>query len=140
MIWITHRAVVWLALAANVGVGCVPDLGHSTVTLRPGQDIQAIVEGSPEGTRFYLQPGIYRQQTIYPKHRQQFIGQDGVILSGAMELTTWRKEAGLWTTDGLPDPLPVSGQCDRHLCDMREDLFINGQFYQRIGSIADLGP
>jgi Right handed beta helix region len=140
MVRMTGRSVVWLGLAANVGVGCVPDQSDMTVTLHPGQDIQAVVEGSPEGARFFLQPGIYREQTIYPKHRQQFIGQDGVILSGAMELKTWRKQARIWTMAHLPPPLPSHGECDWQFCDLREDLFFNDRLYRRVGSLDELGP
>ena len=96
---------------------------------------------APEGARFVFEPGVYRQQTIYPKDRQQFIGQDGVVLNGAMALTAWTNVAGLWQTDGLPKPLDFHGDCedDRQLCNRREDLFVNGRLYQRRPALARPG-
>ena len=110
------------------------------IVLDPEQDIQAVVERSPEGSRFYLQPGVYRQQTIHPKNGQEFIGQEGAILSGAMELTIWNKEFDFWYAENLPPPLPSYGGCaaDRDLCDAREDLFFNDRLYARVGSFDKL--
>jgi hypothetical protein len=137
-----------------MGSGCALSAQQtSSVTLTPGTDIQALVDASDEGTRFYLQPGIYRQQTIYPKDRQEFIGQDGVILSGAMVLAHWKKftrpatavtrpTSGIWIAENLPPPLEGNGRCSegRSFCTFREDLFMNGRLYQRVGDIDDLGP
>jgi Right handed beta helix region len=131
-----------LALTASTGCGLSAQEGP-TVALNPGQDLRAVVADSPEGTRFYFNRGVYRQQTIFPKNRQKFIGQDGVILSGAMELASWKKEAGFWQTeDDLPPPLRASGGCDdgRDLCKPREDLFVNNRLYERVESLRDLGP
>jgi Right handed beta helix region len=116
---------------------------QKTIVLKPGRDIQAIVAQSPEGTRFTFEPGIYRLQTIYPKSRQEFIGQNGVILNGAMELTNWEKRDRFWRTKKLPPPLPSDDDTcarGRVLCHLREDLFFNGDLYQRVGSLDDLGP
>jgi len=73
-----------VALAVAVSAGCVHSAPSQHVIVSPGQNIQEIVASSPEGTRFEFRPGVYRQQTIYPKNRQEFIGQAGVIMSGAM--------------------------------------------------------
>ena len=79
---------LWRGAVTAIGIaGCSPS-GHSqqTIVLTPGQDLEVMVAHAPEGTRFRFEPGIYRQQTIRPKNRQEFIGQEGVILSGAMVL------------------------------------------------------
>jgi hypothetical protein len=111
------------------------------VVVKPGQNIQEIVENAPEGSQFHFAPGIYRQQTIYPKDRQEFIGQQGVVLSGAMELESWTHESGLWQHDGLPPSLPHHGDCEngRDLCELREDLFFNDRLYERVRSLDYLG-
>jgi len=138
--------ILWFggSVATILGSGCALSAQQaSDVTLRPGQDIEAIVENAPEGTRFHFEPGIYRQQTIYPKDRQELIGQDGVILSGAMELTSWEKRNGFWRTqDDLPEPLPSEEACasGRDLCHLREDLFVDGRLYERVGSLDELAP
>jgi Right handed beta helix region len=135
---------IWLAaLPPGLAVGCASSAEEGgPIVLTPGQDIQAIVSSAPEGARFLFEPGIYRQQTIYPKHRQAFTGQDGVILSGAMELTSWTKVSGLWQADGLPLPLDAHGECvdGGNLCTLREDLFVDGRLYERVASLLDLGP
>ena len=93
------------------------------VTLRAGDDIQAAVDSAPEGTLFMLEPGIYRQQSFYPKDGQQFVGKPGVILNGAMLLTSWQEEGEYWIARGLPAPNRPHGHCNTHgnLCEFRED-------------------
>jgi hypothetical protein len=136
--------VLWLGAAlaslGAAGASCARD--DAATILRPGQDLQAIVARAPAGARFVLAPGLYRQQTIYPKDRQRFVGRDGAVLNGAMELTAWRRVSGLWQTDGLPEPLDFHGDCedDRELCNRREDLFVNGRLYERRSSLDSLGP
>jgi hypothetical protein len=136
--------ILWLGtVLAAVGAGCVSCARDDAATaLKPGQDLQSIVASAPEGARFVFEPGVYRQQTIYPKDRQQFAGQDGVVLNGAMELTAWTQVSGLGQTDGLPEPLDFHGDCedDRELCNRREDLFVNGRLYERRPSLQGLGP
>lgn len=131
----------FVALAIVVSASCVLSAQRQTVILKPGQNIQKIVTSSPKGARFRFQPGVYRQQTIYPKDRQEFEGQDGVILSGAMVLDKWTRQAEFWRSEGLPHPLPSHGECEagRELCHHREDLFFNGRLYQRVESLDDLG-
>ena len=108
----SRRSTLWV-VAAALGVGAACALaagGDGTIVLKPGQNLQNIVARFPEGTRFRLEPGIYRKQTILPKSRQKFIGQDGVVLSGAMRLKGWTVvEAGLWRSKRLPPPLPFHG-------------------------------
>ena len=135
MLWISMPALI-------IGAGCVLSAeGPQTVTLTPGQDIQAIVERAPPGSQFHFEPGVYPEQTIYPKDGQQFLGQEGVILSGAVELKSWRNDAGLWRHDGLPPPLSAHGKCagGGDLCTLREDLFLDGRLYERVGLPDDLG-
>jgi hypothetical protein len=141
---ILRYRVLWLVAIAHVvsSGSAVSAHEQETVVLRPGQNIQAIVERSLEGTRFVFEPGTYRHQAIYPKNRQEFIGQEGVILSGAIELTTWSSKQGVWTADGLPRPLPFHGECEDggDLCKFQEDLFVNGRLFERAGSLDELGP
>jgi Right handed beta helix region len=130
-------------LLVIVSAGCALSAPEQRIiVVKPGQNIQDIVEDSPVGTRFRFEAGTYRQQTIYPKDRQEFIGQDGVILSGAIELSEWTKEPTFWKAEGLPPPLPFHGECadGTDLCKFREDLFFNGRIYERVESLDQLGP
>lgn len=141
---ISESGIPWLRVAAVIGItGCSPGAqGQQTVVLRPGHNLEAIVAHSPEGTRFLFEPGVYRQQTIRPNNRQEFIGKEGAILSGAIVLGSWTDGSGLWKHEGLPEPLSFRGECadGRDLCGYREDLFVNGQLYQRVEFLEDLGP
>jgi len=148
--------ILWLVgvVVTFVGSGCALSAQkNAEVTLTPGQDIQAVVANSGEGARFHFEPGVYRQQTIYPKNRQEFIGQDGVVLSGAMVLDNWKKltsaataaarpTSGLWVTEDLPPPVEGGGKCmrGREFCNWREDLFFNDRPYERVGQLDELGP
>jgi hypothetical protein len=140
----SRRSTLWVVAAALVvGAACALAAGgDGTIVLKPGQNLQDVVARHPEGTRFRLEPGLYRQQTIHPKSRQKFIGQDGVVLSGAMELNTWTRQAGYWRSGRLPPPLPFHGQCSDggELCLHREDLFFNDRLFKRVGSLDELGP
>jgi hypothetical protein len=140
--WCVSALLAATALLAGGACALPAHEDATVVVLTPGQDLEAIVAHSPEGTRFRFEPGVYRQQTVYPKSDQQFIGQDGVILSGAMPLVTWSRTSGLWQAEGLPQPLPFHGECEqgRPLCTAREDLFVDGRLYERVGSLHDLGP
>ena len=119
-----------------------PAQEQATVTVKPGQNIQEIVDQASEGVRFLFEPGVYRRQTLYPKNRQEFVGQPGVILSGAMELKAWTRESTFWMAEGLPRPLSFHGECadGRDRCQLREDLFFNGRLYQRVQALGELGP
>jgi len=113
-----------------------------TVPLRPQDDVQAAAQSHPEGTTFELAPGVYRLQTIQPKNNQKFIGARGVVFSGAAALSGWKAENGHWTVEGLPAPLHASGTCTdkSRLCTYREDLFVDGQRYERVAALSDLRP
>lgn len=119
----------------------VPEPTHY-VSLRPGDDIQAAVDSNPEGTAFVLASGVYRGQSIVPKNGQQFVGKGGTILNGAAIIKGWRREGARWIADGLPRPLQPHGYClgKKKLCAFREDLFVGGVIFQRVGSLAMLAP
>lgn len=117
------------------------------VQLRPGDDLRTIVADAPEGTRFVLTKGVYRQQRFAPKDRQEFVGMPGAVLNGAMVLVGWQQKGGHWVKEGLPAPLQRTGMCgkeddpvDTDICTYREDLFLDGRVYQRVGELKDLGP
>lgn len=52
------------------------------IVVRPGADLQRLVNDNPTGTIFRLQAGIYVGQRIAPKDGNQFIGEPGTILDG----------------------------------------------------------
>src|SRR5262249_44542980 len=70
--------------------------GASTVTVGPGQSIQAAVDAAEPGTTIVLLPGVYRQNVLVMK--------DGITLQGA----------GPTTSGTVLEPPPVlpTGLCE----------------------------
>lgn len=140
-----QRSILLLAVCALLA-GCYDRPVDATrdnansVSLRPGDDVQAVVDSNPEGITFILEPGIYRLQSVEPKNNQRFVGKSGVVFNGAMILDGWKRENEYWVVGGLPKQLYNSGKClDRtDTCTYREDMFVDGKFYQRVASISDL--
>src|SRR5947208_2089944 len=62
-----------------------PQCCVQTVTLNPGDDIQAAVDANPEGTKFILNAGVYHTASVIPKDYDQFIGNPArqAVLSGS---------------------------------------------------------
>lgn len=117
---------------------------EGVIVLKPGDNIQAAVDKAPEGAKFLLQPGTYRLQQVQPKDGQQFIGQQGAIVNGAAIVRNWHFDGNdrLWAAGNLPDPLRLSGRCEKGVteCRHREDLFVGGKRQVRVGSKEALGP
>lgn len=142
MVWQNPIRITILSLPLLALASCLEIGGTARIVLQPGDDVQAAVAKAPIGASFVFEPGIYRTQVITPKDSQKFIGKPGAILSGAKRLTGWRKNGELWSVGGLPKPLHRSGYCNKgfELCTHREDLFIDGVLYRRVGSPQSLGP
>jgi parallel beta-helix repeat protein len=56
----------------------------ATISVLPGQSIQAAVNANPPGTTFLLKAGIHRNQTVVPKSNDVFLGEAGTTLDGGM--------------------------------------------------------
>jgi nitrous oxidase accessory protein NosD len=54
----------------------------ATVSISPGQSIQAAVNSHPPGTTFLLRAGTHRNQSVVPKSNDVFLGEAGTILDG----------------------------------------------------------
>ena len=57
------------------------------VTLRPGDNIQSIVNANASNTTFMFLPGSYSGQSIVPKAGDVFDGQSVAILDGGNQTT-----------------------------------------------------
>lgn len=129
----TWRQAVWIFGLVFLFAGSCAN-APAVITLKPGDDIQRAVDAAAAGTMFILEPGIYRGQSVKPKDDQQFVGRGKVVFNGAIVLSNWSEENGLWVSRGLPNPLGKFGRCDRDhlLCAFREDLFIDHRLNQRV--------
>jgi len=116
----------------------------ATVTLHPGDDIQAAVDANPQGTTFHLAAGIYRLQSITPKRTDWFIGDSGAILNGAKLLDGFARHGGLYVARNQPvDPdTQVHGECTKAYprCDHPQDLYFDGRPLRAVDRRAKVGP
>lgn len=105
-----------------------------------GTNIQQFINARPAGTVFCLQAGIHRLQTIIPRNGDQFIGENGAILSGARLITSFQREGVYWVITGQTQQGAVNNQCAGvPRCGYPEDLYINNTPLFHEGSKAAVG-
>ncbi|HZP02731.1 MAG TPA: right-handed parallel beta-helix repeat-containing protein [Terriglobia bacterium] len=120
-----------------------PDSGYGqTVTLRPGDNIQAAVNAAGTGTTFALMPGIYRNQSIVPKDGDSFIGEPGAVLNGAVVLTSFKTSGAYWVATYKVSQVTAPGNClsDHPACAYPEDLFRDSKPLQRVTALSAIAP
>jgi len=106
-------------------------MARSTITVKPGTDIQALIEASPPGTTYLIQPGVHRLQSIQPRDGDIFEGAPGAILNGAQVLDHFHREGSLWVRQvssarQVPlQPGQVSCLSRGLMCQYPQDLFLN---------------
>jgi copper-binding protein NosD len=102
------------------------------VTVKPTQDLAAVVNASSQGTTFCLDPGTFRvQKSIGVKSGDVFIGSGigKTVVRGdlAIPANHWSKTSGLWkdsANDALAQPLLDTKRCavGGKVCDYQDDL------------------
>ncbi len=139
-----------------------------TVTINPGDDIQAAVNNNPNGTTFVIKAGVHRFQTIVPKTNDVFVGETAgngahlSILSGAKVLTSFTQQGNLWVASGQTQqgvltayatPKCLENPNDRDFwtghtnpntdytgCIYPEDLFIDNVPLWQVTSLGEVAP
>lgn len=108
---------------------------------------QALLDASPDGTRFVLAAGVHRlTRPLVPGRGQQLLGQYGAVLSGAKELTGWVPSGGAWYVDGQTQRLPVKDTGGHDvcvggaLCQAAEDVFVDDRPLRQVATRAALAP
>jgi len=121
-----------------------PTAADTSITVNPGDDIQAIVAANPPGTTFVLNPGTYRMQSVIPRDGNIFDGQGRAIFNGSRLLTSFKVSGELWiATDqdhhgrvsGAGECQPTSPRCDRS-----EDLYLDDEPLRHVSRLRDVGP
>ncbi len=130
----TGKASVKLTVEADA-----TDYGPNVVTLKPGDNLQAIVDSHPEGTTFVLKAGVYKEAKIKPKDFQTFVGEEGAVMSGAVDIKGWSYSNGFWVADGFPAPGYNHGEGRDGMARFKEDLIVNDDPYIRVGSLGEVG-
>ncbi|MBR0903878.1 carbohydrate-binding domain-containing protein [Bradyrhizobium liaoningense] len=116
----------------------ISSLKSPVIYLGPDDDIQSIVDASPEGATFILRSGLYRNLTIEPKDFQTFVGEDGAVLSGSTDIVGWTSTNGVWSASGFPRPSFSHGEGRDGMAKYVEDLFIDDKPYVRVANLSDL--
>jgi len=115
----------------------------ASVTVKPGDNLSALVQQQPPGTTFAIKAGVYRLQSIQPKSGDSFVGETGAILSGAQVLSGFTQSGQLWSaTTGVAGGPTDRGKCkDEHPgCHYPEDLFIDDAPLERVESLSAVVP
>lgn len=117
------------------------------IHVRPGDDIQAVVDAHPAGTTYRLAPGVYRNQTISPHAGDVFEGpsdddEGSAVLTGAVVLTEFTRRDGWWVATDQTQDGQVHGECDPEhpRCAYPEDVFLDDAPLLHVPSKADLRP
>jgi parallel beta-helix repeat protein len=118
---------------------------NQIVTVNPGDDIQRLVDKSPEGTTFLINAGVHRFQKVERlKNGDRFIGTKGAILSGAKLLAGFIQEGKHWVVTGQKQEKRTHGECTRKFkkgyegCQFAQDIFINDVPLIQVTSLTDL--
>lgn len=129
-------------VAAGVELGAT---GSSTVSgcegvgIAAGQDPQGVIDAHSEGTTFCFGEGVHRiGRAIRPTKGSTLASGEGAVLSGAVALTGWVRDGGLWVVRGvLPAAYKLKGQCEdlaTKPCQVGEQVFADGKHLTRVMS------
>lgn len=122
----------------------VPALSFpDAIRIEVGSDVQFVVDSHPAGTIFLLASGVHRLQRITPRDNDIFIGEDGAVLSGAVELNAFEQEDGYWVADYQTEPgRRAHNYCysDYPLCYYPEDLFFDNQPLRQVEALEQIVP
>ena len=112
------------------------------VIVKPGDNIQAMVQKSPPRTTFRFRPGTYRLQSILPREGDSFIGEPGAILSGAQLVTGFKRQGRFWVANVHAERSEKKGECaeDSPGCLLPEDLFIEDQPLHHHPNLEEVTP
>jgi hypothetical protein len=115
----------------------LPCLAENTVVVKPGTEIQPLIDANAPGTRYSIQPGVHRLQSIQPRTGDIFEGTPGSILNGARLLEHFQPDGRFWAASVPPPPLALNKSgvpCLQHVfgCQSPVDLFINDVLLVRV--------
>ena len=108
-------------------------------------DAQQVIDAQPPGSSFCYAKGVHRiSRQIRPRDGDRLGGGPGVVLTGSVQLTGWRRDGDRWVVRGvLPAPYKLKGQCEDDKakpCQPGEQVFVDGKHLTRVMSLGELKP
>jgi parallel beta-helix repeat protein len=112
------------------------------VSIAPSDDASEIVSGAPPGSTFEFLPGIHRLFAARPKDGMTFVGLEGAILSGAIELEGPTAVDGGWRFDGYEFTGGDHGHCidGYDACGLTQDVFVDDVMLWQVTDRTELAP
>jgi hypothetical protein len=113
-----------------------------TISLSVGASLNDSAQKYPEGTVFLVKAGLHRLQSVSPKARQVFTGENGAVMSGARLLTNWTRDAALWVHGAQTQQGQVHGDCRAEFpnCKYPEDLFRDDSILTHVTGTSAVKP
>jgi parallel beta-helix repeat protein len=117
------------------------------VTVKPSDDLDALVRACPSGTAFNLTAGVHHDSVTSLKNDDVFTGASDAIESGARTLTGWKQvtvHSGTYWTTAAGAPLPSDPQYAVHCqtnyprCWYMQDLYFDDADYVHVPSLDRL--
>ncbi|VAW07488.1 hypothetical protein MNBD_ACTINO02-844 [hydrothermal vent metagenome] len=112
------------------------------ITVSPGLDVEALVNGAPAGTAFIFEPGTYRGVSIKPKDAMSFVAQPGAIFNGSEIIDSFVQQGNVWVATGITAQGRVHGECiaEAPMCSAPEDIYIDSVLSQQVEQANAVGP
>src|ERR1019366_2120339 len=132
-----------ISLAFVVLSSSLTCLAQTTVVVKPGTEIQPLIDANVPGTRYMIDAGVHRLQSIQPKTGDIFQGTPGSILNGARMLEHFQPDGRFWAAS-VPSPAlalyKTRVPCLPRVfgCQSPVDLFINDVLLVRVESSSGI--
>ena len=115
------------------------------VAIPVGTDPQTVIDAAPKSSVFCFAKGVHRiSKAIRPRTGDTLGGGAGVVLTGSVRLTGWKRAGDAWVVRGvLPAAYPLRGQCEDNKvkpCQLGEQVFFDGKHLTRVMSLNQLTP
>ncbi len=126
------------------GVASVTPSDCDGTRVRPGDDLQAVLDRQGEGAAFCFSAGTYRLTApLRPRAGQQLVAEPGAVLDGAQVVDGWRRGGDAWSAQGhLPADPRAHGECVAGYdgCRHAEAVFRDGRQLWRVDSRDEVAP
>jgi hypothetical protein len=119
----------------------VPPPAPVGTVVKPGDNIQNIINSKPAGTTYVFSPGVYRNVKLTPKNGDTYIGALGAVLNGSKVLSSWASyNSTVWVATGQSQDAGVGGgvQCQSGMtrCGYNNELFIDDVRQKHVDAIS----